>query len=138
MKFVLLLALVACVDGGAICLKVFCPRRSTRGRVEMAESAQQPWFVKTEMFCKPYPVVKEHLEAHRAWVKKLRQEGTTITSGYRVDSEGKPGGGGLMLFAAADYEAALALVTEDPLIANGCVDWQLNQWISEVGGLELT
>jgi hypothetical protein len=26
------------------------------------------WFVKTEMFKKPFPVVKPHLEAHRAWV----------------------------------------------------------------------
>ena len=95
------------------------------------------WFVKTEQFCKPFPVVKPHLEAHRAWVAELREAGMTVTSGYRVDSEGKPGGGGLLLFAAADHAAALALVTQDPLIANDCVEWQLNRWIPEVGDIEL-
>ncbi|KAH8068200.1 YCII-related domain containing protein [Aureococcus anophagefferens] len=54
------------------------------------------WFVKTEQFCAPFPVVKPHLEAHRAWVTELRDGGATITSGYRVDGEGKPGGGGML------------------------------------------
>ena len=26
---------------------------------------------------------------------------------------------------------------EDPLVANGCVDWQVNGWIADVGDLEL-
>ena len=60
-----------------------------------------------------------------------------MTSGYRVDSEGNPGGGGLMLFQATDYKEAEEIVRQDPLIANDCVDWQLNQWIAEVGGLSL-
>lgn len=93
--------------------------------------------MKTETFCKPFPVVKPHLEAHRAWVAELRAAGTVVTSGYRVDSEGKPGGGGLMLFQATDYKEAEEIVRRDPLIANECVDWQLNQWIAEVGGLSL-
>ena len=60
-----------------------------------------------------------------------------ITSGYRVDENDRPGGGGLMLFAASDYGAALTLVKQDPLVANGCVDWQLNRWIPEVGDISL-
>ena len=103
----------------------------------MASSLQPSWFVKTETFKKPFPVVKPHLEAHRAWVANLREEGLTITSGYRVDSEGRPGGGGLMLFAAADHAAAKSLCLQDPLIANDCVEWQLNGWIAEVGDIEL-
>ena len=95
------------------------------------------WFVKTEQFCKPFPEVKPFLEAHRTWVKQLREGGAVITSGYRVDKHGKPGGGGMMFFAAQDYEAAEALVRQDPLVANDCVDWRLNGWIAEVGEVEV-
>ena len=107
-------------------------------RLDGGSASSEPlWFVKTETFCQPFPVVKPHLEAHRAWVAELRAAGTVVTSGYRVDSEGKPGGGGLMLFQATDYKEAEEIVRRDPLIANECVDWQLNQWIAEVGGLSL-
>src|SRR5210317_825169 len=74
------------------------------------------WFVKTEQFCKPYPQVKPHLEAHREWVSSLRDENSAqqvIASGYRVDENDKPGGGGLMIFAAKDYSAAEVLVKND-------------------------
>jgi uncharacterized protein YciI len=98
------------------------------------------WYVKTETFIKgkPFPEIAPHLAAHKEWVAGLRAEGSVqITSGYRVDKDDKPGGGGLMLFAAADYSTALALVQQDPLVANGCVDWELNRWIAEVGDVAL-
>ena len=101
------------------------------------------WFVKTEQFCKPFPEVKPHLEDHRAWVRSLREQheetGTpqNIVSGYRVDENDRPGGGGLMIFAAENYAAALELVKCDPLVANECVDWQLNKWIAETGDIRL-
>ncbi|KAL7530531.1 hypothetical protein ACHAXR_003542 [Thalassiosira sp. AJA248-18] len=98
------------------------------------------WFVKTEQFCKPFPEVKPHLEAHRSWVRSLRDddtEQTIIVSGYRVDENDRPGGGGLMIFAAKDYAEALALVQNDPLIVNECVDWQLNKWIAETGDISV-
>ena len=97
----------------------------------------ESWYVKTETFKKPYPQVKPYLESHRTWIQKLRQEGYCITSGYRVDGEGRPGGGGLMIFSARDYESARELVLEDPLVKNDCVDWVLNGWISEVGDIRL-
>ena len=99
------------------------------------------WFVKTETFCKPFPVVKPHLEAHRAWVQSLREQNgdtqQTIVSGYRVDAEDRPGGGGLMIFAAENYAAAEEFIRTDPLIANECVDWQLNKWIAETGDISI-
>ena len=64
-------------------------------------------------------------------------DGVVITSGYRVDNEGKPGGGGLMFIAATNYEEALKIVQQDPLVANDCVDWELNGWIGQVGELQL-
>ena len=88
-----------------------------------AEALQAPWFVKTETFKQSlsFPQIQPHLEAHKAWVAGLRAEGQPITSGYRVDAEGAPGGGGLMLFAAKDYAAAEKLVLCDPLVSNDCV-----------------
>jgi len=96
------------------------------------------WFVKTEQFSKPFPEVKPHLEAHRVWVRKIRESNPqTIASGYRVDENDRPGGGGLMIFAAKDYETAEKLVRNDPLVANECVDWQLNKWIAETGDISI-
>ncbi len=102
-------------------------------------AASWQWFVKTETFVKhkTFPEIRPHLEAHKEWVAALRADGDVITSGYRVDELGKPGGGGLMLFAAADHAAAEALVLKDPLVANGCVDWALNGWIADVGDIAL-
>ena len=93
------------------------------------------WFIKTETFRLPRLQLLAHLQAHHAWVAELRQQGVAITSGYLVDQAGRPGGGGLLLLAADDYAAAEALVLQDPLIANGCVDWQLQGWIPAVGDL---
>lgn len=119
---------------------------------ELKTVEELKWWVKTEQFSKPFPVVKPHLEAHRAWVAELRtlaatdegdatagglEGGPAATSGYRLGPDGKPGGGGLMLFRARDREAALALVLKDPLVANDCVDWSLNEWVAEVGGLAI-
>ena len=101
------------------------------------------WFVKTEQFCKPFPEVKPHLEAHREWVRSIRelensnQQQQSIVSGYRVDEFDRPGGGGLMIFAAKDYEAAEKFVMNDPLVANECVDWKLNKWIAETGDISI-
>ena len=95
------------------------------------------WFCKTETFCKPFLEVKPFLEQHRAWVAEERLAGRAVTSGYRLDSEGRPGGGGLMLFKAEDYKAAEDFVARDPLVSSGCVNFQLNQWVAEVGDLRL-
>jgi uncharacterized protein YciI len=98
---------------------------------------EESWFCKTEQFKKPFPEVKPHLEAHKHWVKDLRRRGYCITSGYRVDSEGKQGGSGLMFLAAKNYDEAHALVLQDPLVANDCVDWELNGWIGQVGDVQM-
>ncbi|MCX5945993.1 MAG: YciI family protein [Cyanobacteria bacterium] len=93
------------------------------------------WFIKTETFRLPRQQLLPHLRAHHQWVAELRAQGVVISSGYLVDQAGRPGGGGLLLLAAEDYAAAEALVRQDPLIANGCVDWQLQGWIAAVGDL---
>lgn len=94
-----------------------------------------PWFIKTETFRRPYREMRPHLAAHRAWVEDLRRRGVVISSGYLVDGEGKPGGGGLLLLEAADYASAQALIQDDPMLRSGGVDWQLSQWMPAVGDL---
>ena len=106
---------------------------------QLTHGLNLPWFVKTENFkaSLSFPEIAPHLEAHKRWVATLRESNVPITSGYRVDALDRPGGGGLMIFAAKDFAAAECLVLQDPLVANGCVDWQLNRWIADVGDLEL-
>ena len=94
-----------------------------------------PWFVKQETFLHPYSAMKPHLEAHRAWVEQLRADGVVISSGYLVDGEGRPGGGGLLQLQAANYAEAEALVLEDPMVRSGCVEWRLQEWRPSVGDL---
>lgn len=79
--------------------------------------------------------MRPHLAAHRAWVEQLRAQGVAISSGYLVDGEGRPGGGGLLLLEAADYAGAEALIQLDPMLRSGGVDWQLSQWCPAVGDL---
>ena len=96
-----------------------------------------PWFVKTETFLRPYAEVEPHLRAHRLWVEQQRACGVRICSGYRVDGEGRPGGGGLLLLEAENHAAAEELLHGDPMIASGCVAWQLHGWRPVVGDLDL-
>jgi uncharacterized protein YciI len=93
------------------------------------------WFIKTETFRLPHERMAPHLAAHRQWVQALRDEGVEISSGYLVDGAGRPGGGGLLVLQAPDHAAAEAMVRQDPMIASGGVDWQLQRWIPSVGDL---
>jgi uncharacterized protein YciI len=97
-----------------------------------------PWFIKHETFREPYPAMRPHLAAHRVWVSALREQGVRISSGYLVDGEDKPGGGGLLLLEAADYASALALIHQDPMVRSGAVDWSLHRWQAVAGDLDLT
>ena len=93
------------------------------------------WFIKRETFQRPAAELKETITAHRHWVAHCREQGVAISSGFLVDSEGKPGGGGLLLLQASDFAAALALIQQDPMLLSGGVDWELQEWISSVGNL---
>ena len=96
-----------------------------------------PWFIKHETFRQPYAAMRPHLEAHRQWVAQQRRQGVRISSGYLVDGQEQPGGGGLLLLEAADHASAEALVLQDPMVRSGAVEWSLHRWIPVQGGLEL-
>lgn len=111
--------------------------RRAPGRIERHPLRAMPWFVKTETIAVPAAQVAPHLEAHRAWVGRLREQGVRISSGYLVDGQGKPGGGGLLLLEAADHASAEALILQDPMVRSGSVRWLLHRWVAAVGDLDL-
>ena len=97
-----------------------------------------PWFVKTERFKSStlslMPSEREkYLSKHREWVIQLNSSGNKASSGYLVNSNRLPGGGGLLIFQAKSYEEAKALVEEDPMIVNDLVEWNLQEWIPFAG-----
>lgn len=96
-----------------------------------------PWFIKREIFLRPYGEMRPHLQAHRAWVEELRRRGVRISSGYLVDGQERPGGGGLLLLEAPDHASAEALIQRDPMVLSGQVEWSLHRWIGAVGDLQV-
>jgi len=50
-----------------------------------------------------------------------------------VDGDRHPGGGGLLIFEASSYADALAWVQKDPMIRDGLVNWQVQEWIPVSG-----
>jgi uncharacterized protein YciI len=100
-----------------------------------------PLFIKHETFTPATAALsvaqrRLHLEAHRDWVEQQRTSGSILSSGFLVDGEGQPGGGGLLVLKAESYDQALALVQKDPMIARGLVHWTLEEW-RPVAGLPL-
>ena len=65
------------------------------------------WFVKTETF-------------------------TAQTAALSIEQR-RPGGGGMLIFQASSYADALAWVRQDPMIVEGLVAWQLQEWIPVSG-----
>lgn len=82
-----------------------------------------PWFVKIEQGIVDKPTFDQFVPAHLAYVKRLVQDGHQVKTGYWQER-----GGGMMLFQAADLAEAESIVAQDPLIQNGCVDYQLHEW----------
>jgi len=68
-------------------------------------------------------------------VAELRAAGVVISSGYLVDGQGQPGGGGLLVLQAADHAAAERLIRRDPMVCSGGVAWRLERWVPVVGDL---
>ncbi|QNI86903.1 YciI family protein [Synechococcus sp. ROS8604] len=92
------------------------------------------WFVKHETFTAEMAALsveqrRSHLDAHRQWVQQEKDKGRTIHSGFLVDENRLPGGGGLLVFVANNFQEALNWVQTDPMIRHGLVDWSISEWI---------
>ena len=76
------------------------------------------WFVKHETFTVAAAALSTEqrrptLEAHRNWVSGEASAGRRLRSGFLVDANRQPGGGGLLMFEAESYAEAL-LCSERP------------------------
>ena len=99
-----------------------------------------PWFIKQETFTAAMTSLSAedrrlHCHAHRCWVEAQRNAGIAMASGFLVDDQHKPGGGGLLVFEAQSYASAIAFIRADPMIARNLVDWTLHEWKPVLGSL---
>jgi len=92
-----------------------------------------PFFVKTEIIKKEYLInndlKRKVIIEQYDWVKKLNKEGINIKSGFLVDEFKMPGEGGLLILEINNYQNALKIIKNDPMIKNDLVKWKLNEWI---------
>ena len=93
-----------------------------------------PIFIKTEKFKDKTLELstnerKLFLLEHKEWVKNISQSGHPVHSGYLINEQKIPGGGGLLILEAKDYMTAKKIIEEDPMIKNELVFWKLEEWI---------
>jgi uncharacterized protein YciI len=82
-----------------------------------------PWFVKIEKGIVEKSTFDQFVPAHKAYVQALIAQGHQAKTGYW-----KERGGGMLIFQAENRESAEAIAAADPLIQNGCVDYELHEW----------
>jgi uncharacterized protein YciI len=91
-----------------------------------------PWYVKIERGIVDKSTFDQFVPAHKAYVQALNAAGHQATTGYWKQSRG-----GMLLFHAADLTQAQQLVSQDPLIMNRCVEYDLHEWVQiNLGQLE--
>jgi uncharacterized protein YciI len=83
-----------------------------------------PWFVKIERGIVDKATFDRHVPAHKAFVKQLNDSGHQATTGYWRNSRG-----GMLLFQAESQAEAETIIAQDPLISNGCVEYELHEWV---------
>ena len=93
-----------------------------------------PIFIKTETFNEKALKLsnkerKKFLLMHKEWVQNISKSGNYIQSGYLINEQKAPGGGGLLIIEAKDYLTAKKIIKEDPMIKNKLVFWELQEWI---------
>jgi uncharacterized protein YciI len=82
-----------------------------------------PWFVKIEEGIVDKPTFDQYVPAHKAYVQDLIAKGHHARTGYWAQR-----GGGMMIFQATCMDEAKAIVSQDPLVRNGCVNYKLYEW----------
>mgnify|MGYP001383115137 FL=1 len=93
-----------------------------------------PIFIKTETFNQKALNLsikerKNFLLMHKEWVQNISESGDYIHSGYLINEQKIPGGGGLLIIEAKNYLTAEKIIKEDPMIKNKLVTWELQEWI---------
>ncbi|WP_269621855.1 YciI family protein [Prochlorococcus marinus] len=96
------------------------------------------FFIKKEQFNEKILTLsskekQKYILEHKKWVQKLRDSGHNLSSGYLINNEGNPGGGGILLLEAKNFEEARLIIIQDPMIINNLVNWDLQEWIQVAG-----
>lgn len=81
------------------------------------------WFVKIERGVVDKETFDRYVPNHVEYVRDLVAKGHQAKSGYWAEY-----GGGMLLFQAASWAEAKAIIERDPLIANHCVEYELHEW----------
>jgi uncharacterized protein YciI len=89
------------------------------------------WFVKIEEGIVDKTVFDQYVPAHKAFVQALIEKGHQARTGYWAQR-----GGGMLLFRATCMEEARHIIEQDPLVVNGCVNYQLYEWNVVLGESE--
>jgi uncharacterized protein YciI len=84
-----------------------------------------PWFVKIEHGIVDKATFDQFVPAHKVFVQQLNAQGHQATTGYWRESRG-----GMLLFQAESFAQAQQIVAQDPLIINGCVEYELHEWVA--------
>jgi len=82
-----------------------------------------PIFVKIEQGKVDKSTFDQYVPAHKAYVQELIAKGHKARTGYWAEARG-----GMLLFEAASRVEAEAIVASDPLVQQGCVNYQLYEW----------
>ncbi|MEO1342067.1 MAG: YciI family protein [Cyanobacteria bacterium J06635_13] len=80
-------------------------------------------FVKIETGIVDKSVFDRYVAAHKSFVRQLIEQGHKAKTGYW----GKLGGG-MLVFEANSLSEAQAIVAQDPLVINNCVNYELHEW----------
>lgn len=82
-----------------------------------------PTFVKIEKGIVDKEIFDQHVSAHKSYVRQLVEQGHKAKTGYWRKFQG-----GMLIFEADSLEEALAIVAQDPLIVNNCVEYEVHEW----------
>jgi uncharacterized protein YciI len=80
-------------------------------------------FVKIETGIVDKLVFDQYVSAHKTYVRQLIAQGHKAKTGYWGEL-----GGGMLIFEANSLLEAQAIVAQDPLIINNCVEYELHEW----------
>lgn len=69
-------------------------------------------------------ITGELMQAHRAHLKRLADEGRLVLCGPFADKTG-----GMTIIRAGSLAEAEAVAARDPLVASGMEDWEVREWV---------
>lgn len=82
--------------------------------------------------------VKGNLPDHLAYQRTLEENGTLVLAGPMSDATGEEmQGAGLIIYRAADMDAARALAEADPMHKSGARAFKLRKWLVNEGSLSI-